>query len=234
MSDTALASLSVAPQKSATDLVFDTLYQAVISLQLPPGTRVSEAEVAQQLNVSRQPVRDAFFRLSKLGFLLIRPQRATQITRISRKAVLDAAFIRTAIESECLREAVRRMTPEAATQLHESLAAQQEALTTDDPTRFHALDDGFHQTLARIAGHSHAWDLISEQKAHMDRVRYLTLSSARQLTVYQEHKRMVEALIAQDVVAAEAQLRAHLGDIANVLERVRAEHPDHFDDSARG
>ncbi|WP_425074517.1 GntR family transcriptional regulator [Sagittula sp. S175] len=231
MSDTALASLSVAPQKSATDLVFDTLYNAVISLQLPPGTRVSEADVAAQLNVSRQPVRDAFFRLSKLGFLLIRPQRATLITKISRKAVMDAAFIRTAIECECLREATTRMTPEAARQLQASLNAQEAALDSSDPTVFHALDDSFHRILATIAGHRPAWDLIAEQKAHMDRIRFLTLSGERQRSVYGEHKAIVEALVAGDAAAAESNLRTHLGDIGNVLARVSAQHADYFDEA---
>lgn len=229
MSETALANLSVTPQKSATDLVFDTLYTAVISLQLPPGTRVSEADVAAQLNVSRQPVRDAFFRLSKLGFLLIRPQRATLITKISRKAVLDAAFIRTAIECEVLREVVRVMTPVVADRLNASLAAQENALATDDPTRFHALDDAFHLELATIAGHAHAWELISEQKAHMDRIRFLTLSSARQRTVFAEHCAIVAALVDRDPAAAEVHLRHHLGDIAKVLERVQSEHAEYFD-----
>ncbi|MCJ7874442.1 GntR family transcriptional regulator, partial [Phaeobacter sp. J2-8] len=77
MSDLAIAPLADAPVKSATEQVFDALYEAVISLQLTPGTKVSEIEVAKQLGVSRQPVRDAFFRLSNLGFLAIRPQRAT-------------------------------------------------------------------------------------------------------------------------------------------------------------
>ena len=47
--------------QSTTDMVFDALYKAVVQLDLPPGSRLSEAEVAERLQVSRQPVRDAFF-----------------------------------------------------------------------------------------------------------------------------------------------------------------------------
>lgn len=93
-------------QLSATDQVFQALYDAVVSVDLPPGTKVSEAEIASQLGVSRQPVRDAFFRLSNLGLLSIRPQRATLITQISLQAVYDAVFTRTALEVECLRTAM--------------------------------------------------------------------------------------------------------------------------------
>ena len=62
---------------SVTDQVFEALYRKVLLVELPPGTKLSELDVARQLGVSRQPVRDAFFRLSKLGFLQIQPQRAT-------------------------------------------------------------------------------------------------------------------------------------------------------------
>ena len=58
-----------APRPTATDLIFDSLYDRILTLDLPPGARMSEAEVARALGVSRQPVRDAFWRLSKLGFL---------------------------------------------------------------------------------------------------------------------------------------------------------------------
>ena len=118
MTNPAMTPLSTLAPRTATDQIFDVLYSAVISLQLPPGTKVSEAELAKQLDVSRQPVRDAFFRLSKLGFLSIRPQRATQVTRISEKAVLDAAFVRTAIEAECLRHCAKHWNETHSRQLH--------------------------------------------------------------------------------------------------------------------
>lgn len=72
-----------AARPSVTDQVFDPLHDRIIELDLPPGTRLSEIEVAKQFGVSRQPVRDAFHRLSKLGFLSIRPQRATSVSQIS-------------------------------------------------------------------------------------------------------------------------------------------------------
>ena len=72
-----------APRPSVTDQVFDELQRQVMTLELAPGTRISEVEVAKTLDVSRQPVRDAFYRLSKLGFLVIRPQRATTVSLIS-------------------------------------------------------------------------------------------------------------------------------------------------------
>ncbi|MGY3437314.1 MULTISPECIES: GntR family transcriptional regulator [unclassified Marinovum] len=216
------------PSVSATDQVFQALYDGVVSLKLAPGVKVSESEVAKQLDVSRQPVRDAFFRLSKLGFLSIRPQRATLISRISEQAVLEAVFTRTALEVECLRRVVQA---EAANRraLHDNLAAQRAALDKGDRSEFHALDEVFHESLCQIAGHAHVWGLIREHKAHMDRIRFLTLSEERRSHVLSEHEGLVAAIDAGDGALAEARLRSHLNGIRTVLPEIRRRYPDYFD-----
>ena len=67
-----LPALGDTRQPTVTDQIFDLLYERVVNLTLPPGAKLSEAEVAAQMGVSRQPVRDAFYRLSQMGFIQIR------------------------------------------------------------------------------------------------------------------------------------------------------------------
>ncbi|KAA9009405.1 GntR family transcriptional regulator [Histidinibacterium aquaticum] len=232
MTDLAIEPIRSGSPPTTTDQVFDTLYAAVVSLRLSPGSKVSEAEIAKQLDVSRQPVRDAFFRLSNLGFLSIRPQRATLITKISAQAVFDAAFVRTAIEVECTRLAVERRSPADVARLRAHLDDQTKAIETSDPRAFHGLDEDFHLTLCRIAGHEHAWHLVLDHKAHMDRVRFLTLSADRQREVLQEHTALVDAIEAGDSDHSETLLRAHLGTIRTDLPKVQAAYPDYFQDDA--
>ena len=71
--------LSPLNRLSVADSVFDELHRQILTLELQPGSKISEADVAKALGVSRQPVRDAFYRLSKLGFLSMRPQVATTV-----------------------------------------------------------------------------------------------------------------------------------------------------------
>ena len=230
MQDYDIAALALPQAQTATDQVSDALYNAVVSLQLPPGTKVSEAEIAKQLNVSRQPVRDAFFRLSKLGFLSIRPQRATLISKISERAVLDAAFVRTALEVECIRLVATRHTEQDMADLRAALDRQVAALDNPDRRAFHIQDEAFHQILCRIAGHVHVWELILEHKAHMDRARFLTLSVSHRRRVLGEHLALMEALEARDPEAAEREMRAHLGNIRVVLPGLRAENAAYFEE----
>ncbi|GGB19264.1 GntR family transcriptional regulator [Allosediminivita pacifica] len=228
MPSSALAKLDT-PGVSTTDQVFDALYRAVLTFELPPGARVSEAEIAGRLDVSRQPVRDAFFRLSKLGFLLIRPQRPTLITKISESAVRQSAFIRTAIEIACIRAATEHATDADFAAMEAMIERQGEAIRDRDSERFHAEDDAFHRRICAAAQEEHAWRLIQEQKAHMDRVRFLSLTFNRD-EAWREHAAILQALRDRDPDAAEAGLRGHLGRIHVMLPQIRAAHSQHFED----
>jgi DNA-binding GntR family transcriptional regulator len=218
-------SLTLTPASTATDQVFHALYTKIISLELAPGAKVSEAEIARSLGVSRQPVRDAFYRLSELGFMLIRPQRATTVTYISPQALLDARFIRCALEVECLRAAVDRATDENIGQIETLIAAQQAAIHADDKIEFHHLDDSFHELICDIAGHPKAWGIIHDQKVHLDRLRYLSLTIGAQ-SALDDHFAILDCFRNRDADRAEKELRKHLARILGVLEQVIDSHPE--------
>lgn len=227
MPTTTLAAIQTS---TATDQVFDSLHDALITFRLEPGEKISEAEIAKQLGVSRQPVRDAFFRLSQLGFLLIRPQRATLISKISEVAVLRAAFIRAALEAACIRDAAVRLSEADWAELDLLLARQKEAIDNSERRKFHELDDYLHQRIAEMSGHGYIWPLVQEQKAHIDRVRFLSLAFG-QTPAYEQHLDIFEALKSRDPDKCEAVLRDHLSRIRVILPQVRADHPQFFEDT---
>lgn len=230
MADAALlAPIEPVVRTSIADQVFDVLHNQVLSLALPPGTKMSEAEIAKQLNVSRQPVRDAFYRLSKLGFLLIQPQRATQVSRIHIQDVLRARFIRTSIEVEVVRRAAQGLTEADFARLDANMQEQAEAVAKGERARFHRLDDAFHHLLCQAAGVGFVWDAVQENKAHTDRVRYLSLAEGS-LRAMDGHRRILKALRAQDEEAAVVELRHHLGQIEQIIQDLRAANHAWFSD----
>lgn len=212
---------------SATDMVFDELHRQVLSLDLAPGTRLSEVEVARAMGVSRQPVRDAFYRLSKLGFLTIRPQRATTVSAISERAVMQARFIRSAIEAETVRIACAVLTEADIAALEALLERQRATVAARDAPGFHALDDQFHREICERSGHGFAWEIIRENKSHMDRVRFLSLAFASQ-DAFGDHLAIMATLKARDEVAAMAAMRRHLARIKEQIVRIRADHQRFF------
>ncbi len=222
-----LRALEPLSRPSVADSVFEELHQQILSLELPPGTKMSEVEVAKALQVSRQPVRDAFYRLSKLGFLIIRPQRATTVSPISEKAVFQARFVRSAIEAETVRAACERLTDDDIAALEDVIEQQRKAVAAREPVLFHALDDQFHREICQRTGLDFAWDIIKENKAHMDRVRFLSLSFASQ-AAFDDHVKVMEAIKARDTDRAIALMRVHLSRIKEQIPRIRSDYSQFF------
>ena len=217
------------PAETVTDRVYGRLYDSIVELRLTPGQKISEVEVAQQFDVSRQPVRDAFYRLSRLGFLTIRPQRATVVSPISPEGVMRACFMRTGIEIEVLEllGTLPETRENGLSQAEAMVELQCSALSGDDRVRFHELDDAMHRALFEAAGKGFAWDVVRESKAHMDRVRHISLElGARQ--PYDDHLYLLDALRRGDVGAAKERMRRHLGRVSDVMEQAMLEKPELF------
>jgi len=94
--------------------VYDLLRDAIIQLKLRPGNPLSESELAKRLDVSRQPVREAFIKLAEAGLVEVRPQRGTYVLMISRREVETARFVREAVEVAFVRKAAvdLKLTPD--------------------------------------------------------------------------------------------------------------------------
>ena len=193
---------------------------------------MSEAEVAAQMGVSRQPVREAFKRLATQGFLLIRPQRSTTVSLISEAAVLKARFIRTALETHTFRAACRKLGPEDFKALHALIDAQAAAVAAKDRQRFHALDDQFHREISIRSGVGYAWDIIHDCKAHMDRIRMLSLDTTSQKHALAEHIQILDALSRNDPDAAADAMVTHLSRITHLIEGIKSTNHDWFTDDA--
>lgn len=214
---------------SVTEQVFDALYNRILSLELPPKAKLSEAEVSKQLNVSRQSVRDAFYRLSVLGFLVIRPQRATIVSQISANEVYRARYLRTAIEIENITQACKIMGPGDWNALQLIIDQQEMAIKSGENEEFHTLDNAFHRAICDRSGVPYAWDAIQENKVHTDRVRFLALAFSAQDSLT-DHIAILDGLRARDVDAATSAVRTHLSRIEGAIAQLREQNHEWFDD----
>ncbi|MFV0475547.1 MAG: GntR family transcriptional regulator [Pikeienuella sp.] len=211
--------------------IYDTLRERIIRNALEPSARVSEAEIAAAFGVSRQPVREAFIKLAEEGLVEIRPQRGTYITRISTAAVMDARFVREAVEADIVRLLAQSRDDALIAMLQSQLAAQR-ACPEQDADRFIQLDEQFHRTLAEACGKGQIWRVVEGLKAQMDRVRYLNLlSRLPKQALLTQHEAIMRAIADRDEAAAEAAMRNHLRQILDELPQIAAAHPEYFEAS---
>ena len=194
-----------------------------------PSAQLSEAEVAKAFGVSRQPVREAFIKLAEEGLVEIRPQRGTFVRKISASAVLDARFVREAIEADVVRLVAQAPDPATLQELGRLIEAQRK-VAGNDPRAFVPLDDAFHRTLAQAAGRNYAWSVIESLKSQMDRVRQLSTRKFPMARLIAQHEAVVAAIAAGDPAGAEAAMREHLRAILTDLPLIRESLPEYFDD----
>ena len=211
--------------------VFELLKQAIVQLQLRPGNLLSEAEVAKQMGLSRQPVREAFIKLSEAGLVEIRPQRGTFVVMISRHEVENARFIREAVEVAVVKKASMEASASEILAMRGLLVSQREADANGDLVEFLRLDEAFHQSIAQMAGCEHAWRLVESLKAQMDRVRYLSMESATPVqTLIAQHEAIVDAITDKAPDRAEAAMRVHLSEILKSLPKIVEANKEMFID----
>lgn len=221
---------AISERRTAVDDVFDHLHAQISSLQLKPGDRISEAEIAAQFGISRQPVRDAFSRLANQGLLLIRPQRATEVRRFSMREIEKARFVRAAIETEVLRRAAAACDAHGADRLDDCLRQQDAAVAASEVEKFGQLDYEFHKVLCEIGGVDYAFEVIMEEKAKVDRLCMLGLSKEQRLPdLAADHRAIAQAVKEHDAEAAVAAGMKHLSRLDETIERITETNANYFE-----
>ena len=204
----------------------------IASLTLLPGRPLSEKEVAEQLAISRTPVREAFLRLAEEGLLDIYPQFGTFVAPIRIPAVLHAAFVRDSLECSIVRVVAHRRRTAFLDDLRSSIARQWTAIRGGSAHAFFDEDERMHQSFAEEAGHEPVWRVIDAAKVHVDRVRRLKLpEDLRMRNLVEEHERVAAAITAQDADGAADAMHDHLDGIVRGLNRLAKHKPEFFDNN---
>jgi GntR family transcriptional regulator, rspAB operon transcriptional repressor len=216
----------IAPQLVAA------LRQGIVELRLRPGEALSESDIAARFGVSRQPVREAFIKLSEAGLVEIRPSRGTYVMKISARELANARLVREAIECDIASHAGRLARPEHVAELRQQLDRQRVAAAHNDYRSFNYLDEVFHRAIADIVDCDYAWRVVESARVQTDRVRFLSLSDASPMPrLIRQHEAIVERLAANDPDGTQAAMRRHLREILVALPQIAAAHPDLFADT---
>lgn len=204
--------------ESAAASIEKDLRRAIIELELLPGSRLSEQDIATRLGVSRQPVREALIRLANSRLIEIRPHRGTVVARISAKEMTEALFVRQAVELAVVAKAAQSFDAWQRKRIASLLLKQEEAAAKLDHAGFREHDEAFHFAIAQGAGVGIAWIAIADMKTHMDRVCNMTLQSeADMVRRVREHQDIMAAIDGHDVDGAQRAMAEHLGSILDDL-----------------
>jgi DNA-binding GntR family transcriptional regulator len=214
---------------TSAGLIFETLLDEIVSLELPPGTPLQEKMLLERFEVSRTPVREAVIRLAEMGLVDVFPQSGTFVSRVQVNAIPEAVLVRKALEAITVEAAAVSGDPRRAMRLDGAILRQRNAAEHGELGLFHEADEAFHAEIAAIAGHPGIWRLLMQVKVQIDRARRLTLPVlGRMQSVMAEHVVIRDAIAAGDRDAAKAAMDHHLSAVLPDVAELRGRFPTYF------
>ena len=218
-----LQMLKRSPHESTRNYVYQIMKQNIMALQLPPGTALSEQEIATALSVSRTPVREAFIRLSQENLLDIIAQRGTYVSLLDLDSVQESKFLRETLEKSVIRLACTHFPSDKLFDLQSYLSVQELCLQENNYLKFYELDEKLHRTIFDGCKKARIWELIQQLGSHYNRVRLLNLARGHDLgQLLEQHKNIVLAIQSRDAALGSRTINQHLNkvrvDIVDLLQ----------------
>jgi DNA-binding GntR family transcriptional regulator len=196
--------------RSLTAIVTDQVRDLIITDKLGLGDQLSENTLAEQLGVSRTPVREAFLRLESEGLVTVRPQRGTFVFQYDATELREILELREVLEAGALRIALGRDGATLAAALAVQVEAG-EAVLKQGPAAYQVIDTAFHETLVRASENRELVDAYLRIASRVRAIRYrLTRTVAQIASSQATHGKIVAAIRAADATEAEALLRYHV------------------------
>jgi DNA-binding GntR family transcriptional regulator len=191
---------------------YGEIKQRILSGEYPPGSFLSERQVALQLAMSKTPIRAALERLELEGFVIISPQQGVILRDLSIDDIADHYEFRAALESFVLRKLAGRLTPAQEERLAANLADQEANARERDVERGVRLDADFHTLFCEFLGNQEILRVVGHlrDKIHRLITRVYKLNAERIVTSYEEHRGIAEAVLQGDAALAAQRIEAHL------------------------
>ena len=209
------ATIALLQAHSLTTVVHAEIERLILAGALPPGSKLTEAMLAERLGVSRGPIREAFRILEEAGLVRLEKNRGVFVRSIPIDEAMEIYDLRAMIDESAGRQLAEHITPEQLKALR-GLVEQMERLVKDghntsasDP--YHALNLAFHDQIIAFVGNRKLTELYRRLVKELSLFRRVNLADGQQIPVsVQEHRAILKAIAAGDAQAAGAALRAHV------------------------
>ena len=217
---------AVGPRVSQTERAYSEIRRRILENEMSAGTQVLEQELAEMLEMSRTPVREAMIRLAEEGMVEVRPRHGMRVLPISADDMREIYDVLTALESMAAElVAARGVSPEELRALQRAVADMDAALAADDLRTWAAADERFHLLLVEYCGNERLRALVSGYWDQSHRVRLVTLRlRPKPVDSNKDHAAVVDAIARGDRVAARRLHRQHRARSGEMLVKLLKSH----------
>lgn len=198
------------------------------SLDLKPGSMISEQEIASKLSISRTPVHEALQELAKTKIVEILPQRGSLVGLIDMKLVDEACFIRATIESAVTELVCEKASQNDIDALEENIVLQEFYSQKQNFDKFMEFDNAFHRAMYQITDRMLCYYTVQLMNIHHNRFRTLSLQSSNASRIIKEHRAILEAIRKKDVQKTREEFLHHINRTHIDVAEVQAKYPSYF------
>ena len=198
------------------------------SLELKPGSMISEQEIASSLSISRTPVHEALQELAKTKIVEILPQRGSLVSLIDMKLVDEACFIRATIEAAVTEEACKKANQRDIDALEENIVLQEFYSKKQNFEKFMEYDNAFHRSMYEITDRMLCYYTVQLMNIHHNRFRTLGLQSSNAKRIIKEHSSILEAIKKRDAEKTKEEFIHHINRTHIDVTEIQEKYPEYF------
>lgn len=203
---------------SLAELAYKKIKEAILKREIVPGQRLSHEELVLRLEISQTPIREALSRLGQEGYVTRLANRGYRVSEITPDEVVELFGLRLALESYCLSEAIRNITPGGISALQQNLNSYRKAIAADDPLiDRYIINKNFHMTVGHIAGNNSVCRVLDDVCEKLVLKRRIEGVSHGGFTVLRHHREILLAIKRRDAEKAQQLMRVHLEEIRDTL-----------------
>lgn len=204
--------------KPLREIVFETMREAIIRGDLAPGERLMEVQLAEEMGVSRTPVREAIRKLELEGFVAMIPRKGAYVADYTIKDITDVFEIRAALESLAAGLACERITEQEIDELQILVVKVGKTIKDNDIDALVEVDTEFHDRIYKASRNSRLEQMISNLREQIQRFRATSLASPGRIKdTLEEHKGIVDAIATRDIALAQRLAAEHVENAENIF-----------------
>jgi DNA-binding GntR family transcriptional regulator len=207
------------------EVVFNTLRKAILTGELKPGERLMEIHLANQLGVSRTPIREAIRKLELEGLVIMMPRRGAEVAQITEKSLRDVLEVRRTLDAFCAELACERISAEEIEQLRKACEEFERAAGTEDVSEIAKADVGLHDIIVQATRNQRLIQIVNNLSEQMYRYRFEYIKDeARHDNLVEEHRMIYESILHRDKEKAAEASKLHIDNQEqSIIKQIRLE-----------